>query len=51
VHRLAANNKTMWFGRTTEELSDMIECEVLDIFGTRDCAYAARKILGWHKMI
>jgi len=41
----------MSFGRTTEGMSDMSECEVLDIFGTLDCSYPARNILGWHKMV
>jgi hypothetical protein len=41
----------MGVGRTAEGMSDMSECEVLDMFGTQDCAYPVRNILGRHKTL
>ena len=37
--------------RTTEGLSDVSVCEVLDIFGTLICAYPERNIFGRHKIL
>jgi hypothetical protein len=37
--------------RTREEMSDVSECEMLDVFGTLGCAYPAINILGSHKIL